>query len=186
MTVYPKIWVDLSLPSALILTMASTSSSEPTSWTPPEGNCDKCGAPASWADEYVMFSYLFLLHEPLSITWHAWRCRSELLSKYIYENVTSVEFQFHRRNAKWEMQVDTELIVEWWHHTSFGYLPCKPTHVALRVHTWKSIFTSQPGATHSKSQLEGPIRGSSRSRVWEENDQFSQQAKWSRNRLSYP
>lgn len=39
----------------LILTMASTPSPEPTSWTPPEGKCDKCGAPSSWADEYVIF-----------------------------------------------------------------------------------------------------------------------------------
>ena len=35
--------------------MASTPSSESTSWTEPEGSCDKCGAPSSWAEEYVFF-----------------------------------------------------------------------------------------------------------------------------------
>lgn len=33
--------------------MASTPNSEPTSWTPPEGNCDKCGAPESWAEDWT-------------------------------------------------------------------------------------------------------------------------------------
>lgn len=33
--------------------MASTPSSESTGWTPPEDNCDKCGAPASWAEDWT-------------------------------------------------------------------------------------------------------------------------------------
>ncbi|KAM0806259.1 hypothetical protein BDR22DRAFT_828201 [Usnea florida] len=33
--------------------MASTSNSDPANWTPPESNCDKCGAPSCWAEDWT-------------------------------------------------------------------------------------------------------------------------------------
>ena len=165
--------------SSPITTMTSTSSSEPTDWTPPEANCDKCGAPASWADEYVfplnhsLFSLFFLWafsHLRKIYPKHA----SISPSKLALETSQALNLNPTETLLIRTIQMDKEPVMVRWYHTSLGYLLCKPTYVALGVHTWQWLFASTAGATNSKLQLEGPLWGSSRTRVWEEDDQCSQ------------
>ena len=56
-----------------------------------------------------------------------------------------------------EVQLDAELIVERQRQNSHGYIFCKPTHVAIRFHPWRSLFTPTSRATTPREELEGHV-----------------------------
>ena len=89
--------------------MASASSSEPkTDWTPPEANCDKCGAPASWADEYVFI----LLWKSCFFAFWQYASASVVLPEAASEILQALDSNSSQVILIEQIQMDTKLVVE--------------------------------------------------------------------------